>query len=144
MRWKYGKLVANLQNTVEALCAAPGGPEAKRVLAAAGAEAEAVMDAAGIDRASEAEVAEIRVGRLNRPAPVPGAAQGGSSWQSLARGAGSIEADHLNGEVVLLGRLHGVPTPVNEALQVLANRAVRERLAPGGLGGAELLAAVGL
>ena len=42
---------------------------------------------------------------------------GGSSWQSLARGTGSIEAEFLNGEIVLLGRLHGVPTPVNALLQ---------------------------
>ena len=28
----------------------------------------------------------------------------------------SIEADYLNGEIVLLGRLHGVPTPVNAGL----------------------------
>ena len=49
----------------------------------------------------------------------------GSSWQSLARGAGSIEADHLNGEIVLEGRLHGVPAPVNELLRVAANDAAR-------------------
>ena len=41
---------------------------------------------------------------------------GGSSWQSLARGTGTIETDYLNGEIVLLGRLHGVPTPVNLGL----------------------------
>ena len=35
----------------------------------------------------------------------------GRAW----RGDGSIEADYLNGEIVLLGRLHGVPTPVNAA-----------------------------
>ena len=55
---------------------------------------------------------------------------GGSTFQSLARGADSVETDHLNGEVALLGRLHGVPTPVNRALQRLAARAVRDRLAP--------------
>ncbi|GAA1973598.1 ketopantoate reductase family protein [Kitasatospora viridis] len=144
MLWKYGKLMANLENAVEALCADPDGTDGKRVQAAVRAEAEAALDAAGIARATAAEMAELRAGRLNRPAPAPGEAQGGSTWQSLARGAGSVEADHLNGEIVLLGRLHGVPTPVNEALQVLANRAVRERLAPGGLSGAQLLAAVGL
>jgi 2-dehydropantoate 2-reductase len=56
---------------------------------------------------------------------------GGSSWQSLARGTGSIEADYLNGEIVLLGRLYAVPTPVNELLQQLANVAARERARPG-------------
>ena len=48
--------------------------------------------------------------------------EGGSSWQSLARGPGSIEADYLNGEIVLLGRLHGVPTPANELFQRLAGQ----------------------
>ncbi|MGF1429390.1 ketopantoate reductase family protein [Kitasatospora sp. LaBMicrA B282] len=144
MYWKYGKLVTNLANTVEALCATPGEETAKRVLAAATAEADAVLDAAGIDRAGAADLAELRTGKLERPAPTPGAAQGGSSWQSLARGAGSIEADHLNGEIVLLGRLHGVPTPVNAALQSLANVVAREQRGPGTLTAAELAAAVGI
>ena len=47
-------------------------------------------------------------------------ARGGSTWQSLARGTGTIETDYLNGEIALLGRLHGVPTPVNAALQAIA------------------------
>ena len=58
---------------------------------------------------------------------------GASSWQSLARGTGSIEADYLNGEIVLLGRLHDVPTPVNLLLQRTAARAAREGLAPGSI-----------
>ena len=67
---------------------------------------------------------------------------GGSSWQSLTRGTGSIEADYLNGEIVLLGREFGVPTPVNEVLQRLANRAASDRRAPGGLTPTEVLALV--
>ena len=39
-----------------------------------------------------------------------------STWQSIARGA-SHEVDFLNGEIVLLGRLHGVATPFNQAIQ---------------------------
>ena len=58
---------------------------------------------------------------------------GSSSWQSLARGTGAIETDYLNGEIVLLGRLHGVPTPVNAALCALAERYAREGGAPGEL-----------
>ena len=46
----------------------------------------------------------------------------GSSWQSLARGTGNVESDFLNGEIVLLGRLYGVPTPANLTLQRLANQ----------------------
>ena len=58
---------------------------------------------------------------------------GSSSRQSLARGTGSIEADYLNGEIVLLGRLHSVPTPVNELLQREANAAALARLPPGSI-----------
>jgi len=56
---------------------------------------------------------------------------GGSSTQSLARGTGSIETDWLNGEVVLLGRLHGVPTPANAFLTALGARLARDGLRPG-------------
>ena len=56
---------------------------------------------------------------------------GGSSWQSLARGTGRIETDYLAGEIVRLGRLHGVATPVNELLQVLARGAAVSGAAPG-------------
>jgi 2-dehydropantoate 2-reductase len=76
--------------------------------------------------------------------PVNGSPRGGgSSWQSLTRGTGSIEADYLNGEIVLLGREHGVPTPVNEVLQRLANQAARERQAPGSTGPSEVMALIG-
>jgi 2-dehydropantoate 2-reductase len=68
--------------------------------------------------------------RLMQVQPVAGAERvGSSSAQSLARGTGSIETDYLNGEIVLLGRLHGVPTPVNDGLcrlgrlLIAANRA---------------------
>jgi 2-dehydropantoate 2-reductase len=55
---------------------------------------------------------------------------GGSSWQSLARGTGTIETDYLNGEIVLLGRMHGVPTPANELMQQTANRLAAEGAPP--------------
>ena len=65
-----------------------------------------------------------------RSVPIDGQDRGGgSTWQSLARG-GAVEADYLNGEIVLLGRLHGVPTPVNELLQRAANAAARDKRPP--------------
>lgn len=64
---------------------------------------------------------------------------GGSSWQSLVRGTGSIEADHLNGEIVLLGRLHGVPTPVNAVLQRRARQAAATGAGPGSITAGALL-----
>ena len=64
---------------------------------------------------------------------------GGSSWQSLSRGTGDIEADYLNGEICLLGRQHGVATPANELLRYLANQAAFQRTAPGQFSGDQLL-----
>ena len=65
---------------------------------------------------------------------------GGSTWQSLARGTGDVETDYLTGEVVLLGRLYGVDTPLNAVLQRLARRLSVERRPPGVLTEEEILA----
>jgi 2-dehydropantoate 2-reductase len=81
--------------------------------------------------ASAEEDRERRADNLQMAPTSSGEWQGGSSWQSLARGAGSIEAEFLNGEIALLGRLYGVPTPVNALLERLALRAAVERQPPG-------------
>ena len=129
MRWKWAKLLANLANSIEAICG-PIGNES-RLVPLVRAEGEAALRAAGIDFASADEDRERR-GDLLSIRPVEGQRRGGgSSWQSLARGVGSIESDYLNGEIVLLGRRHGVPTPVNEVLQRTANRLAAERIPPG-------------
>ncbi|MEU5580597.1 2-dehydropantoate 2-reductase N-terminal domain-containing protein [Streptomyces huasconensis] len=137
MRWKYGKLLGNLANVVEAVCGSASDAAAKDLIARAKAEGAAVLDAAGIAYASGAEITELREGTVD-PQPMPVERTRGSSWQSLARGAGSIETDYLNGELVLLGREHGVPTPVNAALQDAARESVREGREPGGLTAQEL------
>jgi 2-dehydropantoate 2-reductase len=142
MRWKYGKLLGNLNNAIEALCGHDARDAAADLRRRATAEGTAVLDAAGIGYASRQESADINGGRV-RIQPVNGSPRGGgSSWQSLTRGTGSIEADYLNGEIVLLGRKHGVPVPVNEVLQRLANQAARERQAPGNTTPGELLALI--
>ncbi|MDW6060874.1 2-dehydropantoate 2-reductase N-terminal domain-containing protein [Streptomyces sp. FXJ1.4098] len=139
MRWKYAKLRANVANAVEAVCGPDGGDEAAALVRRAKAEASAVFDAAGIDRASDAEQSAVRDGKMGiRPVAGGAAWGGGSSWQSLVRGSGTVEADCLNGEIVLLGRLHGVPTPVNEALRHTANECARERRTPGTITAAQL------
>ena len=129
MRRKYAKLLVNLGNALEAACGrdARGSDVAKR----ARREALACYQAAGIDAATAEEDAARR-GDLVTIAEGDERG-GGSSWQSLARGVGSIEADHLNGEIVLLGRLHGVDTPVNALLQRTANRMARQREPAGSL-----------
>jgi 2-dehydropantoate 2-reductase len=135
MRWKYAKLLMNLGNVVEAACGPVAGDGLEAVLRAR-AEGQAVLAAAGIDAASDAE----RRGALVNMRPVGGERRGGgSTWQSLARG-GSMETPYLNGEIVLLGRVHGVPTPVNEALLALGFELARTGAPPGSLDPADLLA----
>ncbi|MGH0035488.1 MAG: ketopantoate reductase family protein [Myxococcota bacterium] len=129
MRFKYTKLLMNLGNALHAACGAD--PAAAGILAEARAEAERCYAAAGIDHASAAEFAERR-GDLIQPVAVGNRTRGGSSsWQSLARKSGSIEADYLNGEIALLGRQHGIPTPTNATLQDVSNELAAARGAPG-------------
>ncbi|MFC3504339.1 ketopantoate reductase family protein [Micromonospora krabiensis] len=140
MRWKYGKLLGNLANALQALFGrdVPDGL-AERIRT----EGETVLAAAGIAHTDRTEEAAER-GELVQHRPVGGEQRaGGSTWQSLARGAGSAETDHLNGEIVLLGRLHGVPTPANAAVQQAVRRAVRERIPAGEFPRAELAKLLG-
>jgi len=142
MRWKYRKLLMNLANAVEALA----GPEGRFSALAREAQREgkAALAAAGIDVASAEEDRERRGDSLQMAATSSGEWRGGSSWQSLARGAGSIEVDFLNGEIVQLRALHAVPTPVNALLQRLASRAAVEGAAPGSWSIEELGALAGV
>jgi 2-dehydropantoate 2-reductase len=138
MRKKYRKLLTNLLNALEALCGR--GARNTDLASRVQEEGRSVLHTAGIDiepedeeRASWAGVVTLR--QIDGYPYV-----GSSSNQSLIRRTGSIEADWLNGEIVLLGRLHQVPTPLNELLQREANAAAREHRPPGSLTVEELVA----
>jgi 2-dehydropantoate 2-reductase len=137
MRLKYGKLVENLANAVQALCGleSPAG----ELVRAVRAEGVAVLQAAGIDFATESEMDERRAESMIALRPIEGQGRGGSTWQSLERGSGSVETDYLNGEIALLGALHGIPTPYNRTLQRLTAQAAREGRPPGSYTADELL-----
>jgi 2-dehydropantoate 2-reductase len=146
MRWKYAKLLRNLGNSVEALCGHDlddAEMDAVREIdARARAEAEQCYRAAGIDWASDDEWTARR-GMQVQWTPVEGRDRmGGSTWQSLARGTGGVEADYLNGEIVLLGVQHGIATPVNRMLQREVVALARSRGAPGSRRPSELLASL--
>ncbi len=139
MRLKYAKLMLNLGNAVDALCGP--GERSDEVTELARAEGQAALTAAGIE--FEAEHVSDLSGRWERIGVQPigdNPRAGSSTWQSLARGTGAIETDYLNGEIVLLGALHGVPTPVNAALCELAARAAARGARPGELPVDEILA----
>jgi 2-dehydropantoate 2-reductase len=138
MRWKYGKLLMNLGNAHEAIC----GPAARSsgVTAMARKEAIACFRAAGIAFADDAED-KARRGDLLRVGTIEGRTrQGGSSWQSLQRQTLNVETDYFNGEIVLLGHLHGIPTPVNALLQRLSSQFAREGTLPGSLTSDQVIA----
>jgi 2-dehydropantoate 2-reductase len=142
MRWKHRKLLGNLGNAVQALCGTGAGwRETGPAWELLVAEAERVFAAAGIDPVTEAEDDERRGDHL-RLGEVDGQPrEGGSTWQSLARGGG-IETDFLNGEIALLGRLHGVPTPANARIQALMRQAAARGAGPGTMTPADLIAAL--
>jgi 2-dehydropantoate 2-reductase len=127
MYWKRAKLVLNTMNASQASCT--DREAAKEFMAATVAEARRCMEAAGLGHASNEEVAERAKDLVMTP--IDGEiSPGGSTFQSLARGNTTTEADYLNGEITLLGRQFGVPTPANAALQALVRRMARDHAAP--------------
>lgn len=138
MRWKYGKLLANLGNAIEAATGRFDTDAQTALESRAREEGLRVLDAAGIAYISDDEAIH-RTEHLE-VRPIDGRERVGcSSSQSLARRTGTIEADYLNGEIVLLGRLHGIATPINAALQRVANVLARGRRPPGSLTVDELI-----
>ena len=150
MRWKYEKLLTNLSTALRALCGLESDDDAAaaatraRLTAAVRAEGLACYEAAGITLPSDEERARRWDGAITLRA-IPGRPRAaGSAWQSLARATGAIEVDGINGEIALLGRLHGIATPVNVAVQALANDAARRRLPPGSCTPDEVARAAGV
>lgn len=132
MPWKYGKLLRNLSNAIQAACGTTSSPAAVELARLAEAEGEAVYWAAGIT-AINLEAAYAERGDDVHVAEVAGYPRGGgSTWQSLKRGLTTVEVDYLNGEIVALGRLHGIPCPVNECLRQVVNSLAGSGSQPGG------------
>jgi 2-dehydropantoate 2-reductase len=142
MAGKHGKLLLNLRNIIEAAL----GPEAESaaIYAPVRREAEAVYKAAGIV-SRDVSQGDPRRQQLTQQREIAGVSRiGGSSTQSLVRGSTSIETDYLNGEIVLLGRLHGVPTPANTWLCALGQRLISEGLRPGSVSADEMARGLGI
>lgn len=136
MAWKQRKLLMNLGNAAQACCA--DDDDRTALVDLMREEGERALAAAGIPVTSAADDRARRGQRLTQGAAGP--RSGGSTWQSLARGQGSVETDYLNGEISLLGRLHGVPTPANDLVRAVLAEQVRAGAAPGALRAADLLA----
>ena len=141
------KGVKCLHNLANALDAILGGREgAQEFMLEAQREAKQVWSAAGIgwEEADSFQQRTQLFGRLQKTPPGYEEASGkSSSWQSLARGTGNIEAEQLNGDVVTLGHLLGIPAPYNELLWHMADDMARAGDPPGKYTLAELTARVG-
>lgn len=126
LAWKHVKLLTNAVTSLEAVC--EGGEDLADLRAAVEAEGMACLRAAGLRVVPAVEYAERVAFAVSRLGEIDGRPrQGGSSAQSLERGLGSIETDYINGEIVMLGRQHGIPTPVNEAIQRAAHALASRR-----------------
>ena len=137
MAWKHRKLLMNLGNAVDATCTP--GPAADQLAERAEAEGEATLLAAGIPVVTAQQDVERR-GDVLRPRRTGQPPRGGSTWQSVTRGADGTEVDHLTGEIVLVGRQHSLPTPVNELLLEATHDLVRRGAEPRSVDAADLLA----
>jgi 2-dehydropantoate 2-reductase len=127
MPWKYAKLLTNLGNAVRAVC--EPSDQLTEIIKQVREEAAGILDAAGLGYVSTEQDAQRRGDILQ----VRGERSGSSSWQSLTRGTGSIEADYLNGEIVLIGRELGRTAPLNERARRWANIFAAQRRTPGSL-----------
>lgn len=128
-RWKAAKLAYNVRNVVELFDGTP--EQLARFGDQLAEEAKAVLTAAGHDLASPTERrVSIDHWRIIHQEGEPKGGQ--STWQSFIRGSSS-EVDFLNGEIVRLGRLHNVQTPINTAAQIAAARLASGHQKPGAI-----------
>ena len=144
MAAKWAKLIMNLSNAfyaITGLSIVEGNniPEAREFVAELFAEGIRVLDAAGIEyeripnRLSPQEAVE-RLRTVQKPHPLPEDADFyyyPSTWQDLQLQRGSSEVAAFNGEIVTLGRVVGVPTPLNSLLQRVVEQMAENHELPG-------------
>jgi 2-dehydropantoate 2-reductase len=111
MKAKAAKCLLNLMNPFDAITDTRGSEEFTRCVRG---EAEQIWNAAGIEWEPVEEYSKRS--QLIRPPSTPSTEKKSSTWQSLARGTGNVEAGQINGDLVKLGRFLGMEAPYNECL----------------------------
>jgi len=141
---KWNKMLRNLNNATMGLTGLSGQEaradagtrawmadvyeEGARVLRAAGIPYEGPPGVGSI----EGQIQELRSGAPGPAVPADAAARHYASlWQDLYHQRGQVEADYFNGEIVRLGREHGVPTPYSSLLVELITPMAAAREKPG-------------
>ena len=142
MPYKWGKLIANLGNAVDAITGV-WGSDVESITQVARKELIDLLEHASIRWVSQEELTrkwpEIRM----PPRPSANAPMHSSTWQSLARRQGSVETDFLNGEVVRMGVKLGRPTPINRILMDITQEMAVNHELPGKYTAAELSSILG-
>ncbi|UCB43886.1 MAG: ketopantoate reductase family protein [Dehalococcoidales bacterium] len=143
MPYKWGKLLGNLNNAIGAITNVRGN-DIEPIIRAARQEFREVLKKADIRFIPAEEVAqewpaitEPLRGRINTEAQ-------SSTWQSLARGQGTVETEFLNGEIVRLAKKLGMQAPVNEALMHISQEMAANHEPPGKYTPAQLCDLLGL
>ena len=130
MPYKWGKLMGNVANAIGAITDVRGD-DVELIARAVQQEFREILAQAGICWVSAEELAQewsditmpLR-GRLDTEAQ-------SSTWQSLARGQGTVETEFLNGEVVRLAKKLERQAPINETLLRISQEMAANHEPPG-------------
>lgn len=144
MPYKWGKLMGNLGNAINAITNLRGGDDNDRVAKAVRQEAREILAQAGIRWVSDEELAREWLECTSQPRSILDIEAKSSTWQSLARRQGTVESDFLNGEIVRLAKRLGTQAPINETLLRICQEMAAKRELPGKYTPTELLRLVGL
>jgi 2-dehydropantoate 2-reductase len=141
---KWNKMLRNLNNATMGLTGLSGqearSDRAVRAwMADVYEEGVGVLRAAGIPYEGPPGLGPIdeMIRELRSAAPGPAvpadeeARHYASLWQDLYHQRGEVEADYFNGEIVRLGRAHGLPTPYSSLLLRLISEMAAAREKPG-------------
>ncbi|MEE9202585.1 MAG: 2-dehydropantoate 2-reductase [Dehalococcoidia bacterium] len=143
MPYKWGKLMRNLANAIGAITNATGD-DIRVIARAAWQEGRDILSQAGIRWVSDEELALEWPDSTTQPRSSLSIRAQSSTWQSLERRQGSVEADFLNGEVVRLAKKVGGRAPVNEGLLRISQEMAANRETPGKYTPAQLSVLLGL
>lgn len=143
MPYKWGKLLLNLVNAIDAITNSTED-ETDVIGKAAQREARDILTQAGIRWISEEELALEWPESTIKPRRSLSVEAKSSTWQSLARQQGSVETEFLNGEIVRLAKKLGRNAPVNEGLLRISQEMAAKRERPGKYTAAQLSALLGL
>jgi 2-dehydropantoate 2-reductase len=143
MPFKWGKLMANLGNAIDAITGADW-ETTRPIYRPVFEEARAVVEKAGIRWISQEQVMRDWPETSQPPRGRLDTVQHSSTWQSLTRRQGSVEAEFLNGEIVRVAGRVGLTAPLNQKLVEIATQMAAGREPPGKYPPKELARILGL